>query len=82
MEWALKDRPGVDTLLEYEASANLMAFEDPVSCACDLARFRGDVVVDIMRTHPMVIIGGIVQENPFFVPPDQFVRELRQQRGA
>jgi hypothetical protein len=29
----------------------------------------------------MVIIGGILQENPFFIPPDQFLRELRQ-RGA
>jgi hypothetical protein len=27
-------------------------------------------VIDIMRTHPMVIIGGILQQNPFFVPPD------------
>ena len=33
--------------------------------------------MDILRTHPMVIIGGILQYNPFFVPPDQFLRELR-----
>jgi hypothetical protein len=26
----------------------------------------------------MVIIGGILQENPFFVPPDEFLRELHQ----
>jgi len=38
--------------------------------------------VDIMRTHPMIIIGGILQENPFFVPPDQFLRELRERRGT
>jgi hypothetical protein len=25
----------------------------------------------------MVIIGGILQVNPFFVPPDQFLQELR-----
>lgn len=25
----------------------------------------------------MVIIGGILQENPFFVPPDEMLRELR-----
>jgi hypothetical protein len=31
-----------------------------------------------MRTHPMIIIGGILQENPFFVPPDEFLRELRE----
>jgi len=34
-----------------------------------------------MRTHPMIIVGGILQENPFFVPPDEFLRELRQ-RGV
>jgi hypothetical protein len=32
--------------------------------------------MDIMRTHPMVIIGGILQENPFFVPPDEMLEEL------
>jgi len=35
-------------------------------------------VVDIMRTHPMIIIGGVLQENPFFVPPDEFLRELQE----
>jgi hypothetical protein len=29
----------------------------------------------------MVIIGGLLQENPFFVPPDEFLVELHQ-RGA
>jgi len=41
-----------------------------------VARFGANVVMDILRTHPMVIIGGILQENPFFVPPDEFLREL------
>jgi hypothetical protein len=29
----------------------------------------------------MVIIGGVLQENPLFVPPDQFLRELRERAG-
>jgi hypothetical protein len=33
-----------------------------------------------MRTHPMIIIGGILQANPFFVPPDEFLRELRSRQ--
>lgn len=37
--------------------------------------------MDIMRTHPMVIIGGILQENPFFVPPAEMLRELRGRAG-
>ena len=36
--------------------------------------------MDILRTHPMVIVGGILQRNPFFVPPEQFLQEL-QSRG-
>jgi hypothetical protein len=28
----------------------------------------------------MIIIGGILQENPFFVPPDEFLRELRKRQ--
>ena len=34
--------------------------------------------MDIMRTHPAVIIGGVLQENPYFVPPDQMLIEIRE----
>jgi hypothetical protein len=37
--------------------------------------------MDILRTHPMVIIGGILQENVFFMPPDEFLRELRERQA-
>jgi hypothetical protein len=30
----------------------------------------------------MIIIGGILQKNPFFVHPDEFLRELRERRGS
>ncbi len=31
-----------------------------------------------LGTHPMAIIGGLLQVNPFFVPPAEFLRELRE----
>jgi hypothetical protein len=37
--------------------------------------------MDILRTHPMVILGGVLQKNPFFVRPAEFLLELRE-RGA
>lgn len=79
MEWALEDRPGVNDIVEYETKLNyfLHRYKDPVVCLYDLSKFGADVVIDVMRTHPMVIIGGVLLENPFFVPPDQFLRELR-----
>ena len=84
MEWALLDKPGVDDLLEYETRLNhiLPKYNDPVICTYDLSKFGANVAMDIMRTHPAVIIGGVLQENPFFVPPDQFLLEIRERRRS
>jgi MEDS: MEthanogen/methylotroph, DcmR Sensory domain len=84
MEWALADKPGVDDLLEFETRVNyLMAkYDDAAICTYDLSKFSASLVMDIMRTHPVVIIGGVLQENPFFVPPDQFLLELRERRRS
>lgn len=84
MEWALEDRPGVHDIVEYEARLNqaLPAQHDPVVCTYDLSRFDADVVIDIMRTHPMVIIGGILQENPFYVPPEQMLKEIEERKAS
>jgi hypothetical protein len=82
--WALLDKPGVDDLVEYETRLNyvLAKYDDPVICTYDLSKFSASVVMDIMRTHPVVIVGGILQENPFFVPPDQFLLEIRERRRS
>jgi len=82
MEWALLDKPGVDNLVEYEARLNyvLPKYNDPVICTYDLSKFSASVTMDILRTHPVVIIGGVLQENPFFVPPDQFLLEMKERR--
>jgi hypothetical protein len=84
VEWALEKQPGVDDLVEYEARVNYVwpRHQDAVICVYDLTKFGGHIVMDILRTHPMVLIGGIIQENPFFVPPDEFLKELRERRAS
>jgi hypothetical protein len=84
MEWALEDRPGVRDLVEYESRLNyiLPQYDDTVVCSYDLARFSAPVVMDILRTHPMVIIGDVMQENPFYTPPDLLLRELESRPPA
>jgi len=83
MEWSLLDKPGVEDLLEYETRLNYVCpkYDHPVICTYDLSKFGASVTMDIMRTHPVVIIGGVLQENPFFVPPEQFLLELRERRS-
>jgi hypothetical protein len=83
MDWAADGRSHIDNLVEFESRVNEVwsRSEDAVICVYDLAKFGGDTVIDIMRTHPMVIIGGILQHNPFFLAPEEFLRELRQRRA-
>lgn len=82
MEWALEPVPGVTDILEYETKLNYIApkYDDVLLCAYDLNRHSASVVMDILRTHPMVIVGGVLQENPLYVPPDEFLQELRQRK--
>jgi hypothetical protein len=84
VETGLVDKAGVDSWLEYETRVNYVVpkYDNPVICTYDLSKFSAGLVMDMMRTHPVVIIGGMLQENPFFVPPDQFLLELRERRRS
>jgi hypothetical protein len=84
MDWAVEDRSHIDDVIEFESRVNDVwrHHDDAVICTYHLGQFGGDAVIDIMRTHPMVIVGGILQQNPFFVPPDEFLREFRQRRAG
>jgi hypothetical protein len=82
VEWAGADWPWMDEFLEYEGRLNQVVPRSRhcVICVYDLSKTRADLIMDVMRTHPMVILGGVLQVNPFFVPPDQYQHELREGR--
>jgi hypothetical protein len=84
MDWLFLDKPATYNLVEYEARLNhvLSKHHDPVICNYNPSKFGATVAMDIMRTHPLVIIGGLLRENPFFVPPEQFLDEMRIRRLA
>ena len=84
MDWAGEDRAYLDNLVEFESRVNEVwcRHDDAVICVYDLTKFGADTVIDIMRTHPMIIIGGILQQNPFFVPPEEILREVRERRAS
>ena len=83
MDWVVGDQSRIDNVIEFESRVNDVwsRHDDAVICTYHLAKFGGDAIIDILRTHPMVIIGGILQHNPFFAPPQEFLREYRQRRG-
>jgi hypothetical protein len=83
MDWAVDDQSYIDDLIEFESRVNDVwtRHDDAVICTYHLGKFGGDTVIDIMRTHPLIIIGGTLQQNPFFVPPEEFLLEVRERRA-
>jgi hypothetical protein len=77
--WILKELPGLRDFLTYEAEINRFAPRYPqvLLCLYDLDHFGGQVLVDILKTHPWVLMGGTVLENLYYLEPDEFLASLR-----
>lgn len=84
MGWAFRDEVDAERLIEYEAEVNdvLARNRQPAICVYDLAKLSGAMVMDLLRTHPLILAGGVVQENPFFTAPQSMLRELREREAA
>lgn len=86
MSWAQDRAPGSEYLVEYEIRVNdvLARTRQPAICVYDAALLSGSMMLDILRSHPLTLVNGVVNENPFFTPPEVFLEELRarQQRLA
>jgi hypothetical protein len=83
MGWAFRDLPGAENLIEYEAEVNevLARNRQPAVCVYDTALLSGAMMMDLLRTHPLTLINGVIQENPYFTPPREMLEELRRRRG-
>jgi hypothetical protein len=77
MTWALGDMPGFDELWLYESEFNRYVRRHLQCglCLYDLERFGGGILVDVLKTHPKVMLGGMVLENPHYLTPDEFLAQ-------
>jgi PAS domain S-box-containing protein len=76
MTWALGGSESADQLIEYESKLNHFVRDHNVVIVCQYnrARFSPEVILDVLRTHPLVIYGGLVAKNPYYVPPEEFLK--------
>ena len=77
MGWALKSVPGVESLMAYESLLNTFIWGKTWISIClyDVNRFPGGTVMKVLQTHPFVITGGGIFENPYFVAPEKWLAE-------
>jgi hypothetical protein len=75
MTWALRQLPGVDELIGYESRLNqfLPRYPQVILCFYELDMFSGELLVDVLKTHPKVLLGGMVLDNPYYLEPDEFL---------
>lgn len=78
MGWALRSLGSTDALMEYEARLNrvIKGHQCTLMCTYDTRKFSRATFKDILSTHPQVLIGNTIVENPYYVSPMEFLKEL------
>ena len=79
MTWIFTTLPGVERLMEYEAKLNYFFPESSCSALCQYneKKFKPEILLDVIRTHPKIIIYDTLYENPRYQPPDEFFAQMR-----
>ncbi|MCF8309688.1 MAG: MEDS domain-containing protein [Bacteroidales bacterium] len=77
MVWALEAIPGREHLMAYESRLNYFIPGKPWISVClyNITKFSGKTIMNVLRTHPYTISGGVITQNPYFVDPDEWLRE-------
>ena len=80
MDCALASLRRADELLEFETRINFLALKmaEPVICVYDVNRISGALLDEILCAHPKAVIGGALQENPWFVAPRAGLRRVAE----
>ena len=75
MTWALCGQPGSERLIEYEVQLNrfLPGSQCLVMCQFDQRTFEPEVLLDVLRTHPIAIVGTEMYENAYYIPPSELL---------
>ena len=78
MTAAIQNIPGGERLLEYESRVSMLLERCPVTAVCqyDANSFDGALVMDILKVHPFMIMKGRVVSNPFYLKPEEYLREI------
>jgi transcriptional regulator with GAF, ATPase, and Fis domain len=81
-EWLLTGSPELEHWIQYESKVNHTLSENNCLALCQYNRHRfpPEVILDVIRTHPIVIYRGAVCRNVYYVPPDEFLGTKHAER--
>jgi hypothetical protein len=73
------DHPdGRTEFFRFEAMLNQFSSPLPLVLLClyDLGGMGAEVLMQALRTHPTVIVDGVIHENPYFIEPGTFLARI------
>ena len=75
MSWAHRSQRVVADLIGYESELNrvMSNFPQVNLCLYDLTRCSGDLIMNVLKTHPKALLGGMVIDNPYYLEPDELL---------
>ncbi len=81
MTWALRGLPGSERLIEYEKLLNAFFPGSAATglCQYDARRFPLDILLAVLRTHPIAVVGTRLYDNIYYVPPAESLTEETDQ---
>jgi DNA-binding CsgD family transcriptional regulator len=75
MTWVLPQPQGAEDFFVYESAVNQIVEDKPAvfMCMYDLQRCGVSMLVDVLKTHPKVLLDGMVLENPNYLTPREYL---------
>lgn len=75
---AVHNIPGGSRLMEYESRVSLFMRECPVTAVCQYNAniFDGATIMQVLKVHPLMVIRGAVVHNPYFIPPEEYLKQM------
>lgn len=72
MAWAINMIKGVEHLFVYESRLNYFVEKKNIMCLClyNITKLNGEAIMNVLKTHPYTINGGIITQNPYYIHPD------------
>ncbi len=79
MTWILTKLPGVEKFVEYESKLNYFFPKSKSIAICQYneKKFSASALLDVIYTHPIVVIHKTVCDNHYYVPPNFFLAKLK-----
>lgn len=76
--FVVRDSLPINEWISWEAEVNELAPQWPWFgiCIYSLDRFDGELVMKVLQTHPRVFVNRMIIDNPYCVPPQEFLANL------